>query len=181
MMKYIKSLAKSHNQTNLHRRIFKSDVTMSQRSGQTRFITTWIAGQRWGCRWGRWKPKMSSSHVFTNSKSRIFSICNMLCNIYRVFHIEVFFLNWLWQIEICKLDFVWRWFWHPEIMQFEFQLPVFKEITHSGLNSLLQKKLLKFTMIFHDSTKNKYFPKIKIKLNSRTWILLKSLVVILRP
>ena len=123
--------------------------------------------------------------IMTSGRSRSFNkAINQTAEIkslYRVFHIEVFFLNWLWQIEICKLDFVWRWFWHPEIMQFEFQLPVFKEITHSGLNSLLQKKLLKFTMIFHDSTKNKYFPKIKIKLNSRTWILLNSSVVILRP
>ena len=50
-----KSHAKSHNPTNLHRRIFESDVTMSQRSGQTRFITTRIARQRRGCRWRRWK------------------------------------------------------------------------------------------------------------------------------
>ena len=27
---------------------------------------------------------------------------------YRVFHIEMFLLKWLWQIEICKLDFVWH-------------------------------------------------------------------------
>ena len=40
-------------------------------------------------------------------------------------------------------------------MQFEFQQPVFTEMTHSGLNSLLQKNLPKFTMIFHDSTKKK--------------------------
>ena len=68
-------------------------------------------------------------------------------------------INWVWQIKICKLDFIWRWFWHPEIMEFEFQQPVFKEMTHYGLDSLWQKKLLKFTMIFHDSTKKKSYSK----------------------
>ena len=94
-----------------------------------------------------------------NFESRFCSFWVLLNLSYRVSHIEVFFLNWLWQIEICKLDFLWRWFWHPEIMKFEFQRPVFKEMTHSGLNSLWQKKLLKFTMIFHDSTKNKSYSK----------------------
>ena len=27
-------------------------------------------------------------------------------------HIKTCFLNWLWQIEICKLEFVWRWLWN---------------------------------------------------------------------
>ena len=44
-------------------------------------------------------------------------------------------------------------------MEFEFQQPVFKEMTHYGLDSLWQKKLLKFTMIFHDSTKKKSYSK----------------------
>ena len=43
------------------------------------------------------------------------------------------------------------------------------------------EKVLKFNLIFHDSTKNKYFPKIKIKLNSRTWMTPKSSVVIFEP
>ena len=39
---------------------------------------------------------------------------------YRVSHIEMFLLNWLWQIEIGKPEIVGRWFWHSEIMKFEF-------------------------------------------------------------
>ena len=35
----------------------------------------------------------------------------VICMIfYRVSHIETYFMNWLWQIEICMLEFVWRWF-----------------------------------------------------------------------
>ena len=37
---------------------------------------------------------------------------------YRVSHIEMYFLNWLWQIEICKSDFVRRWFWNAEFRYF---------------------------------------------------------------
>jgi hypothetical protein len=40
------------------------------------------------------------------------------------------------------------------------------------------KKVIKFNMIFPDSTKKYYFQNIKIKLNSRTWMTLKSSVVI---
>ena len=40
------------------------------------------------------------------------------------------------------------------------------------------EKVLKFNMIFHDSTKNHFFQNIKIKINSRTCMALKSLVVI---
>ena len=43
----------------------------------------------------------------------------------------------------------------------------------------LTEKLLKFNLIFHDSTPQKiFFQNIKIKLNSRTWMTLKSPVVI---
>ena len=44
---------------------------------------------------------------------------------YRVFHIEMFLLNSVWQIEICKSDFVWRWFWNAEIRYFLALQPVF--------------------------------------------------------
>ena len=49
--------------------------------------------------------------------------------IYRVSHIEMFLLNWLWQIEICKLDFVWRYLYIPEVWKFAFHQPVFKKLT----------------------------------------------------
>ena len=48
-------------------------------------------------------------------------------------------------------------------MEFEFQQLVSKEMTHSGLDSLWQKKLLKFTMIFHDSTEKKIYSKAQNK------------------
>ena len=60
--------------------------------------------------------------------------------IYRVSHIETNFLNWLWQIEICKLEFVWRRFWNSEIWIFEFHQPVFKKVISADLNSLWQKR-----------------------------------------
>ena len=46
------------------------------------------------------------------------------------------------------------------------------------LQQPLTEKVLKFNMIFHDSTKTFFFQNIKIKLNSRTWMTLKSSVVI---
>ena len=33
---------------------------------------------------------------------------------YRVSHIEMWKVIWFWQIEICKLDLIWRWFGNPE-------------------------------------------------------------------
>ena len=56
--------------------------------------------------------------------------------LYRVFHIEMFLLKWLWQIEICKLDFAWRYLYIPEVWKFEFHQQVFKKGTRVGLNSL---------------------------------------------
>ena len=41
----------------------------------------------------------------------------------------MFLLNWLWQIEICKLDFAWRYLCIPEVMAFEFHTPVFKKVS----------------------------------------------------
>ena len=39
-------------------------------------------------------------------------------SLYRVSHIETYFMNWIWEIEICKLEFVWRCFWNPEVWIF---------------------------------------------------------------
>ena len=44
---------------------------------------------------------------------------------YMVFHIEMFLLHSVWQIELCKSDFVWRWFWNAEIKYFFALQPVF--------------------------------------------------------
>ena len=43
---------------------------------------------------------------------------------FRVSYIEIYFLNWLWHIKICKLESVSRWFWCPEIGTSEFHQPV---------------------------------------------------------
>ena len=65
--------------------------------------------------------------VFTNLYHDI-SVANMMfAFFYRVSHIEMFLLNWLWQIEIGKPEIVRMWFWHSEIMKFEFFQPVFKK------------------------------------------------------
>ena len=74
----------------------------------------------------------------------------------------MFLLNWLWQIEICKLYFVWRYLCIPEIMAFEFHPPVFKKITKDGLKSLQQKIQHPFSIFcqflcFFQNTKLKYF------------------------
>ena len=45
-----------------------------------------------------------------------------------------------------------------------FHQPVFKKITSTGLNSLRQlKRVLKFNLIFHDSTPQNFFSKHKNK------------------
>ena len=43
---------------------------------------------------------------------------------------------------------------------------------------LLTEKVLNFNMIFHDSTKAIFFQNIKLKLNLKTWMTQKSLVMI---
>ena len=93
----------------------------------------------------------------------------------------MFLLKCLWQIEICKLDFAWRYLYIPEVWKFEFQQPVFKKVTWVGLNSLWE---LKFKMSFHDSVKtifskhqNKIIFVIRL-INSRSRMTLKSSVVI---
>jgi hypothetical protein len=37
----------------------------------------------------------------------------------------MFLLNWVWWREIFQSDFVWRWFWNPEIRYFKALQPVF--------------------------------------------------------
>ena len=52
----------------------------------------------------------------------------------------MYILNWLWWVEICKLDFVWRYLYIPEVKEFEFHQPVFNQIAYVGLNSLQKKR-----------------------------------------
>ena len=40
--------------------------------------------------------------------------------------------------------------------------------------------MLKYKMVFHDSTENLFFQNIKVKLKSRTWMTLKSSLIILQ-
>ena len=37
---------------------------------------------------------------------------------YWVYKNEVWQVIWVWQIKICKLEFVWRWFWNSEAGKF---------------------------------------------------------------
>ena len=62
----------------------------------------------------------------------IFLACfihNLFVVTYRVPHCKVYILNWLWRVETCKLDFVWRYLYIPKIGEFEFYQPVFKKRT----------------------------------------------------
>ena len=52
---------------------------------------------------------------------------------YRVSQSELTKVNWGWQIKICKLNFVWKWFWNPEIGGFLELQPVFMKCLHSAL------------------------------------------------
>ena len=58
---------------------------------------------------------------------------------YRVSHIEMALMNWLWWIKICNLDLVSRWSWNIEIGNFWLPQPFFKKVTLARLNSLWQK------------------------------------------
>ena len=57
------------------------------------------------------------------------SILYFVITYYRVSHIEMFLLNGLWQIELCKLYFAWRYLCISEVMAFEFHTPVFKKVS----------------------------------------------------
>ena len=65
----------------------------------------------------------------------------------------------------------------PEVMIFWYLKPVFIKVTSAGLNSLRQKRCKNSTWYFVILQK-KILQNIKIKLNSRTWMTLKSSVVI---
>ena len=73
-----------------------------------------------------WKQFMvSSTSKKKTKKSTILSIFFT----YRVFHIELFLLKWLWQIERWKLKFAWRYLYIPEVWKFEFHQPVSEKVT----------------------------------------------------
>ena len=73
---------------------------------------------------------------------------------YRVSHSEVWQVIWVWQIEICKLEFFEaRWFWNPEFWIFQFQQPVFQKSIIGWPQQPPTEKVLKFNMIFHNSTR----------------------------
>ena len=69
---------------------------------------------------------------------------------YRVSHIAMYFMNWLWQIE--RYQLVWRWFKHPDITEFEFHQPIFKKVTY-----------------FASTASNRNWPEIGQKLDFRTF------------
>ena len=73
-----------------------------------------------------------NSYVSTIKVSRFWQqfrqIVKQNCKVrHRVSDNEVCFLNWLWKIEICTSDFVWRWFWNTKITYIYFKAlqPVF--------------------------------------------------------
>ena len=65
-----------------------------------------------------WTFTLKFIHCEKATKSKKKNIVFLFDITYRVSHFGMFLLNWLWQIEICKLDFVWRWIWNPEIVYF---------------------------------------------------------------
>ena len=52
----------------------------------------------------------------------------------------MYILNSLWQIEICKLDFVKRWFWYPEIGYF--LLKSIHWVNSSARSSFFEKHII---------------------------------------
>ena len=60
---------------------------------------------------------------------------------------------------------------------FVFHQPVFKKVASAGLSRLQQKRCLNSTWYFMILPQKIFFQNIKIKLNSWTWMTLKSLVV----
>ena len=48
-------------------------------------------------------------------------------------------MNWLWGVNFCKLDLVWRWSCNLEIGNFWLPQQFFKKVTSAALNSLRQK------------------------------------------
>ena len=79
----------------------------------------------------KWRSVCSTSsfqsHFIQNQQSALLN--PKIWGSYRVPHGKVDILNWLWQIEIGKLDFFWRYLYIPEVREFEFHQPVFKKVT----------------------------------------------------
>ena len=48
---------------------------------------------------------------------------------YRVSEGKVFFLIWLWEIEIYKLDYIWWYFSNADMWTFWLLEPIFKKVT----------------------------------------------------
>ena len=48
---------------------------------------------------------------------------------YRVSEGKVGFLIWLWEEEIYKCDYIWRYFWNSEMWTFWLLEPIFKKVT----------------------------------------------------
>ena len=76
----------------------------------------------------------------------------------------VFFLNYIWQIEICKLDTFWRWFWNSEIWEILLEQPILMKCILCAIYG----PICKHARFFYGKnilnvTTVKLFPKIKIQ------------------
>ena len=79
---------------------------------------------------------------------------------YRVSHIEMNKLNWLWQMDRLRFSISYLRWPIQKVMTFGFYQPVFKKVTLAGLNSLWQKECqisvkIGFLMIY--STKRDWY------------------------
>ena len=52
---------------------------------------------------------------YASGLSLLFLYVHYMYCMYRVPHCKVCIVNWLWQVEIRKLDFVWRYLYIPEV------------------------------------------------------------------
>ena len=59
--------------------------------------------------------------------------------VYRVSHIEMYKVNWLWQIQRLIFLISYLWLHVQEVITFGFYQPVKKKVTLAGLNSLWQR------------------------------------------
>ena len=84
-------------------------------------------------------PALGPPNGFSD-KTKVGKIALIFYFVLQVSHMEMDFMNWLWRIKICKLDWVWRWFWNTEIGNFWVPQPFFKKVTWDGLNSLWKKR-----------------------------------------
>ena len=94
----------------------------------------------------------------------------------------MFLLKWLWQIEICKLDFVWRHLYIPEVGKFEFPSTSYQKSNISWPQQPLREKKAKIQNGFSWFCQNCFLQNIKIELflSPNWWIQdpMKSSVVI---